>query len=84
MQAAVGILTALDSMQALGQVETSPVLAFVESLYIPQNGGFGPSPGYGTTPPSTFQGVYCLEQLGKIPSLRAGGAAARGKLTPAG
>jgi prenyltransferase beta subunit len=85
MQAAADIVTALEAMQALGQVETSPLLTFVESLYIPQNGGFGPSPGYGTTPPSTYQGVYCLERLGKIPAptLRAGEAAAGGVRPPA-
>jgi prenyltransferase beta subunit len=67
MQAAADNLTALATMKALDEVETSPILAFVESLYIAQNGGFGPSPGFGTSPPSTYLGVYCLKLLGKLP-----------------
>lgn len=39
---------------------------FVRSLYITENGGFGPEPGLGTTPPSTFYGIFCLVQLGKL------------------
>jgi geranylgeranyl transferase type-2 subunit beta len=67
MQASADILDALVAMQALNEVETAPLQTFVESLYIPENGGFGPIPSYGTSPPSTFQGVYCLKILGQPP-----------------
>lgn len=69
MQSATAIVEALSAMKALDEVDTEKVARFVESLYIPQNGGFGPSPGLGITPPSTYQGVLCLEKLGR---LRAG------------
>ncbi|UKL13430.1 prenyltransferase/squalene oxidase repeat-containing protein [Dissulfurimicrobium hydrothermale] len=39
---------------------------FVRSLYIPENGGFGPEPGLGTTPPSTYYGLFCLVELGRL------------------
>lgn len=39
---------------------------FVKSLYIRENGGFGPEPGLGTTPPSTYYGIFCLVELGKL------------------
>jgi len=64
MQTAVGIVQALGDLDALDEVDTEKVARFVEALYIPENGGFGPSPGLGTTPPSTYQGVLCLTELG--------------------
>lgn len=70
MQAAVDTLSALSTMQALKTVDTEQIQAFVMSLYIPVNGGFGPMPGYGTTPPSTLQGIYCLKLLDKLPALK--------------
>lgn len=56
------------SLSALDQANTAKMLEFVESLYIPENGGFGPQPGLGSTPPSTYYGIVCLAGLGKLPS----------------
>ena len=61
------VLRTLDDLSALKEVaDTKKVEEFVTSLYIPVNGGFGPQPGYGTTPPSTYHGIVCLVQLGKL------------------
>lgn len=60
----------LDGLHALGNLDKADraaITAFVESLYIPENGGFGPMPGLGTTPASTFYGVVCLVHLGLLP-----------------
>lgn len=56
-------------LSALNQANTSKMFEFVKSLYISENGGFGPQPGFGTTPPSTYYGMVCLVGLGKLPSL---------------
>jgi prenyltransferase beta subunit len=66
MQSATAIVDSLVAMDALGEVDTAKVRDFVVSLYVPQNGGFGPSPGLGTAPPTTYQGVRCLAELGVI------------------
>jgi prenyltransferase beta subunit len=60
---ALGTATILSAVQ---QLNTEKIYEFVESLYIPENGGFGPSPGLGTTPPSSFYAVMCLVRLGKL------------------
>jgi len=60
------VLDTLSYLKAVNQVNTAKIYKFVESLYIGENGGFGPSPGLGTTPPSTFDGIVCLAKLGKI------------------
>ena len=67
MQAVTDIVEALDRLSALDDVITDRLVAFVKELYVPQNGGFGPMPGLGTTPPSTYQGLLCLEKLGALP-----------------
>lgn len=51
---------------ALPQFNTDKIKEFVESRYVPDNGGFGPSAGLGTTPPSTFYAVRCLVELGLL------------------
>lgn len=56
-------------LSALDQANTSKMFEFVKSLSISENGGFGPQPGLGTTPPSTYYGMVCLVGLGKLPSL---------------
>ena len=66
LQAAEDIVAALDQMGVLPEVITEPLLKFVNARYIPENGGFGPAPGLGTAPPSTYQGIYCLTKLGKL------------------
>jgi prenyltransferase beta subunit len=60
------VLKALTDLTALDQVNQAAIYDFVNSLYVPQNGGFGPQPGYGTTPPSTYSGIVCLVQLGRL------------------
>lgn len=60
------VLDTLSYLKAVNQANTAKIYKFVESLYIAENGGFGPSPGLGTTPPSTFDGIVCLVKLGKL------------------
>jgi hypothetical protein len=66
MQSATAIVDSLAALDALGDVDTAKLKDFVLSLYVPQNGGFGPSPGLGTAPPTTYQGVRCLAVLGAL------------------
>ena len=68
MQSATAIVDSLVALDALDEVDTAKVKGFVLSLYVPQNGGFGPSPGLGTAPPTTYQGVRCLAELGALKS----------------
>jgi prenyltransferase beta subunit len=60
------ILETASILSAVQQLNTEKIYQFVESLFIPENGGFGPTPGYGTTPPSTFSALVCLVKLGKL------------------
>ncbi|MEN8207296.1 MAG: prenyltransferase/squalene oxidase repeat-containing protein [Pseudomonadota bacterium] len=60
-------LEALATLSAMPQVNTDRVQEFISSLYVPANGGFGPKPGLGTTPPSTYHAVLSLVRLGKLP-----------------
>jgi len=60
------VLEALSDLSALKVVDNNNVMAFIESLYIQENGGFGPEPGLGTTPPSTYHAIVCLSMLGKL------------------
>jgi prenyltransferase beta subunit len=46
--------------------DSKKISEFIRSLYITENGGFGPEPGLGTTPPSTFYGLFSLVQLGQL------------------
>jgi len=59
-------IQALIKIAALDKANTTGMYNFVESLYVPENGGFGPEPGLGTTPPSTYDALFCLVQLGKL------------------
>ncbi|MCK9295491.1 MAG: hypothetical protein M0P70_10450 [Desulfobulbaceae bacterium] len=61
------VLKTLRDLSALEVADLAKVNSFIESLYVAENSGFGPQPGYGTTPPSTFYGIVCLVQLGKLP-----------------
>lgn len=65
-QAVTDIVVALDRLRALDEVITDRIVAFVKDRYIPQNGGFGPAPGLGTTPTSTYQALLCLDKLGAL------------------
>jgi len=60
------MLEALDDLSAVKEVNQDKVYEFIKSLYVPDNGGFGPKPSYGTTPPSIYEGVLSLEKLGKL------------------
>jgi prenyltransferase beta subunit len=61
------VLETMASLGSLDQLNRKKALEFVESLYIDENGGFGPRLGLGTTPPSTYHAVVCLVHLGKLP-----------------
>ena len=60
------VLETLTELAAIDVVNQKKLLDFVESLYISENGGFGPEPGLGTTPPSIYHALLCLEKLGAI------------------
>jgi prenyltransferase beta subunit len=60
------VLLALSDLNAVNKVKEDKVYGFIESLYVPGNGGFGPKPSYGTTPPSIYEGIVSLEKLGKL------------------
>jgi len=66
MQSATAIIESLSALNAIDEVDTDKLKDFVLSLYVPRNGGFGPSPGLGTAPPTTYQGVRCLALLGAL------------------
>jgi len=66
MQAVTYIVATLSELDAMDEVDTDRIERFVASRYVSENGGFGPSPGLGTTPPSTYQAVFCLAELGKL------------------
>lgn len=60
------VVDTASTLSSLNQLNKQKTYEFVESLYVPQNGGFGPNPGLGTTPPSTYFAVLCLDKLGKL------------------
>ncbi len=62
------VLAALADVGRLDVVDRPEVERFVTSLYVAENGGFGPQPGLGTTPPSTYQAIACLVALGRLPA----------------
>ena len=61
------VLAALADVGRLDVVDRAEVERFVTSLHVSENGGFGPQPGLGTTPPSTYQAITCLVTLGRLP-----------------
>jgi len=75
IKAMAATLDALSTLGAVPEVNTDKVYEFVASVYIPANGGFGPRPGIGTTPPSTYHAIACLVRLGKLRDPLANGAA---------
>ncbi|MFY3742484.1 prenyltransferase/squalene oxidase repeat-containing protein [Anaeromyxobacter sp. Red801] len=66
------VLAALADLGRLDLVNRGEVERFVSSLYVAENGGYGPRPGLGTTPPSTYHAVACLVALGRLPSPAGG------------
>jgi len=75
IKAMASTLEALSVLGAMQEIHADRVNDFVASLYIPANGGFGPRPGLGTTPPSTYQAIACLVRLGKLQDPLASAAA---------
>jgi prenyltransferase beta subunit len=61
------VLAALAELGRLDVVDRAEVERFVTSLYVADSGGFGPAPGLGTTPQSTYHAVTCLVSLGRLP-----------------
>jgi hypothetical protein len=68
----VAVLTALDDLGRIGAIQRPAVERFLAGLYVPENGGFGPEPGLGTTPPATALAIECLVRLGHLPDPLAG------------
>ncbi len=66
LQDMTAVVDTLAELSALNVIDKGNVYKFIESLYIPENGGFGPEPGLGTTPPSTYYAVDCLQKIGKL------------------
>lgn len=67
VEAMASMLEALDVLSGLDQVNTRKIYDFIVSLYVEQIGGFGPRPGLGATPASTYQAILSLVRLGKLP-----------------
>ena len=67
IEAMAATLEALAVLSAMQEVNSEEVYGFISSLYVPDNGGFGPRPGLGTTPSSTYYALLCLVRLGKLP-----------------
>ena len=67
VEAMAATLEALAVLSAMQEVNSEKVYQFISSLYVPDNGGFGPRPGLGSTPPSTYYAVLSLVRLGKLP-----------------
>lgn len=66
IQDMAAVLDTLAEVSSLRVIDKRSAYQFVESLYIPENGGFGPEPGLGTTPPSTYHAILCLQKLGRL------------------
>lgn len=72
VEAMAATLETLAVLSAVEQLNTAKIREFIDSLYVPQNGGFGPRPRQGTTPPSTFHALLGLVRLGALPEPFAG------------
>lgn len=60
------VLAAFSDLSAMNVAGKSKIYKFIESLYISENGGFGPEPLLGTTPPSTYYAIASLVKIGKL------------------
>jgi prenyltransferase beta subunit len=67
IEAMAATLQALALLSAVQEIDSDKVHAFIDSLYVPDNGGFGPRPGLGTTPAGTYYAILCLVRLGSLP-----------------
>lgn len=59
------VLDTLAEVSSLRVIDKRSAYQFIESLYISEKGGVGPEPGLGTTPPSTYHAILCLQKLGR-------------------
>ena len=66
LQEMTDILQTSDHLAVLEQTDKEKMYKFVESLYQHENGGFGYGPDLETTPASTYLGIVCLVELGKL------------------
>jgi len=82
IEAMAATLEALDVLASLEQIDTAAAEAFINSLYVSENGGFGPRPGLGTTPPATYHAIVALVMLGRLPDPLASGAPVRAAALP--
>ncbi len=60
-------LVGFGRLNIMDQLDLGAVNAFLDARFIPSNGGFGPRPGLGSTPPSTYHALRSLSILGRIP-----------------
>ncbi len=60
------VLEAMKRAGSLKEFDTVAIRDFIKRLYIPFNGGFGPRPGLGSTPPSTYHALRSLALLGDL------------------
>jgi hypothetical protein len=67
IEAMAAVLETLATLSAIPEANAEKIQEFIESIYIPANGGFGPRPGLGTTPPSTYHAIVALVRIGKLP-----------------
>jgi prenyltransferase beta subunit len=67
IEAMASTLEAFATLSAIQQVNADRVHEFIRSLYVSANGGFGPRPGLGTAPASTYHAILSLVRLGKLP-----------------
>lgn len=59
----------IDALKLLGakdKIDKKKAQKILKQLYISVNGGFGPLPGYGSTPDSTFLGLHILTGMGSL------------------
>jgi hypothetical protein len=59
----------IDALKLLGakeKIDKKKAQGILRQLYIAVNGGFGPTPGYGSTPDSTFLGLHILTGTGDL------------------
>ncbi|MGD8616629.1 MAG: terpene cyclase/mutase family protein [Gammaproteobacteria bacterium] len=67
IEAMAATLNALATLSRLDEIDSDKAYTFIGSLYVSVNGGFGPRPGLGTTPPSTYHAIHSLVRLGELP-----------------
>lgn len=59
-------ILSLKELKADAKIDRRLAMALLENIYVPVNGGFGPQPGYGSTPDSTAAAIRILAETGKL------------------